>query len=143
MGYSKLIALPDGTKVRGSAVDRQTDRTIERDFGLYCYPRWSPEWPHELIDWPDFGVPVDPERAAEQIIRAFEKAKRGLKVETGCWGGRGRTGTVLACWAILAGIKTEEAVAWIRKNYWDEAVETPEQERWIGWFGKKARKGPG
>ena len=137
-------------------MDRQTDRTIERDFGLYCYPMWNPSWPHELIDWPDFGIPVDPERAAGQIIRAFGKAKSGQKVETGCWGGRGRTGTVLACWAVLAGISPGEAVgwrgqpiasfagavAWVRANYWKEAVETTGQADWVVWFGKRAGKRP-
>lgn len=55
----------------------------------------------------------------------------------GCIGGLGRTGTVLACMAILTGIAPGEAVQWVRDHYDPSAVETPEQEQWVLWFGKQ------
>ena len=56
----------------------------------------------------------------------------------GCLGGSGRTGTVLACMAVLAGVPGDEAVAWVRGAYRAQAVETPEQEAWVLWFASRA-----
>jgi protein-tyrosine phosphatase len=99
--------------------------------------RWAPTWPAELIDWQDFGLPRDPEAAAAQIGNAFARAESGESVQVGCAGGLGRTGTVLACMATLAGVPAEEAVTWVRQNYDVRAVETPEQEAWVRWFASR------
>jgi protein-tyrosine phosphatase len=96
--------------------------------------RWAPEWPAELVEWQDFGPPRDGERAAEQIRAAFARARAGERVEVGCVGGLGRTGTVLACMATLAGVPADEGVPWVRRNYNVHAVETEEQEEWVRWF---------
>jgi protein-tyrosine phosphatase len=110
--------------------DRRTD-AADRDFGLYMDERWAPTWPAELIEWEDFGLPADPKRAAAQIRGAFARARAGERVEIGCAGGLGRTGTVLACMATLAGVSRDEAVGWVRDNYDVRAVETPDQERFV------------
>ena len=131
------VTFPDGTRVRALALaERDTDDEA-RDFGLYMDDRWAPTWPADLIEWEDFGVPADPERAAEQIEDAFARARAGGRVEIGCYMGRGRTGTVLACMAVLAGLPARDAVAWVRANYRPEAVETPEQEEWVSWFAAR------
>jgi hypothetical protein len=41
-------------------------------------------------------LPSDSDAAAEAICQAFGRAKRGERIEIGCIGGLGRTGTVLA-----------------------------------------------
>ena len=74
------------------------------DFGLYLDARWAPTWPAALIEWEDFGLPRDPVAAAAAIRNAFARASAGEIVEVGCVGGLGRTGTVLACMAMLAGV---------------------------------------
>ena len=51
-----------------------------------------------------------------------------------CGGGRGRTGTVLACMATLAGVPPDEAVAYVRRHYDKHAVETPGQKRYVRTF---------
>lgn len=96
-----------------------------------------------MIDWEDFGLPLDSETAASQIERAFAVAKRGRLVEIGCRGGLGRTGTVLACMAVLAGVPPAEAVEWVRGEYNVQAVETPAQEGWVSWFAERARENSG
>jgi protein-tyrosine phosphatase len=93
----------------------------------------------EIIDWPDFGLPPDGARAAAQIRGAFSRAKGGEGVEIGCLGGLGRTGTVLACMAVLGGVEPLDAVAWVRENYRSGAIETPEQESWVDWFAESGR----
>src|SRR6185437_7043530 len=83
-----------------------------RACGLYLDAQWEPTWPAEMVAWPDFGLPDEPEVAARQIAAAFRRAQDGELVEVGCLGGSGRTGTVLACMAVLAGVPPDEAVAW-------------------------------
>jgi protein-tyrosine phosphatase len=55
-------------------------------------------------------------------------------VEFACEGGKGRTGTALACLAILDGTPPNEAVAFVRANYDSHAVETPWQKRFVRKF---------
>ena len=56
-------------------------------------------------------------------------------VEIGCLGGHGRTGTALACLAVLAGTPAAEAVAWVRGAYCPKAVETDAQRAFVESFG--------
>jgi hypothetical protein len=128
------VVFPDGTAVDACGLRDRRAEASDRDFGLYMDPRWAPTWPAELIAWEDFGVPADPQRAAAQIRGAFERARSGERVEVGCAGGLGRTGTVLACMAVLAGVPSTEAVAWVRATYDARAVETPQQEEFVRSF---------
>lgn len=121
--------------MRASPLRERRDDDPGRDFGLYCDERWAPTWPAEVIDWPDFGVPRDREAAAAQIRAAFSRARAGERVEVGCAGALGRTGTVLASMAVLAGVPAAHAVQWVREHYDARAVETDEQEQWVAWFG--------
>ncbi len=133
------VVFPDGSRVRASSIfDRRADDP-DRAYGLYADPHWEPTWPADVIAWPDFGLPDDPEVAARQIESAFDRARRGDLVEVGCLGGIGRTGTVLACMAVLAGVPASDAVAWIRAAYRSDAVETAEQEEWVQWFARWTR----
>ena len=108
------------------------------DFGLYADSRWQgAPWPHEVIDWPDFGMPADADVAAAQIRSAWDRAVAGELVEVGCMGAIGRTGTILACMAVLAGVAPGDAVAWVRANYRPNAVETEEQRAWVAQFATR------
>jgi protein-tyrosine phosphatase len=64
------------------------------------------------------------------LREAWERAA-GERVEVACGGGRGRTGTALACIAVLDGVPPDEAVAWVRARYDKHAVETPWQKRFV------------
>jgi hypothetical protein len=128
------VRFPDGTLVRASALSERRERDPQRDYGLYLDPGWRPTWPADVVPWKDLGLPLDPEVAATRIRDAFLRAKRGERVEVGCRFGLGRTGTVLACMAVLAGVPPTHAVAWVRQHYRRAAVETPEQEAWVLWF---------
>jgi protein-tyrosine phosphatase len=55
-------------------------------------------------------------------------------VEVACGGGRGRTGTALACLAVLDGVPAHEAVGYVRAHYDARAVETPWQRRYVRRF---------
>jgi len=128
------VRFPDGTTVRANGIASREENAGWRELGLYCDAVWQPDWPALTIDWPDFGLPSDAEAAARQIVDVWESARAGVCVEIGCLGGVGRTGTVLACMAVLAGVRRESAVNWVRRHYRREAVETREQEGWVLWF---------
>lgn len=134
-------ALPDGTLVRGRGRKQPLPDGPAPEFALLLgtardQQRWLYDWHVEWVDWPDFRVPRDDDRAAASIRAAYERARSGERVEIACTGGTGRTGTVVACMAILAGCPTVDAVKWTRAHYRPHAVETPGQKRWIRWFGE-------
>jgi protein-tyrosine phosphatase len=61
----------------------------------------------------------------------LERSRSGETVEVACVGGHGRTGTVLACMAILAGVPALDAVEWVRSTCCRRAVQEPAQQYWI------------
>jgi protein-tyrosine phosphatase len=67
------------------------------------------------------------------LTEAWRRAE-GDRVEIACGGGRGRTGTALACLAVIDGVPAAEAVAFVRRAYDPRAVETPWQRRFIARF---------
>lgn len=131
--HRTVVTLRDGTEIVAVSFDDTDPYARDRppDFGLYLDPRWQPPWPHHILDWPDFGVPEDPAEVVTALRALRARARRGARVELGCHGGHGRTGTALACLAVLSGEPPEEAVAWVRAHYCDQAVETPEQAAFV------------
>jgi hypothetical protein len=135
--HRTAVLLPDGTEVVAVSFDATGPYARDRppDYGLYLDATWSPPWPHDHVVWPDFGVPLDTHRVVGALRDVRELARSGKRVEVGCLGGHGRTGTALACLAVLAGHPAGTAVAWVRANYCDSAVETTEQEDFVAEFG--------
>lgn len=135
--HRTAVEFADGTSV--TAVSLLGAAPYYRDtvpaFGLYLDPRWDPPWPHEHVAWPDFGVPSDPSALKGSLEQLLARARRGDLVELGCLGGHGRTGTALACLAVLTGTPRDEAVDWVRATYCTKAVETDEQRTFVETFG--------
>ncbi|MET9001816.1 protein-tyrosine phosphatase family protein [Amycolatopsis sp. NPDC004169] len=138
-----MVEFPDGTRVHGRGLGRPRPDEPTPDFGLYLGTSrlrrkhgGGITWPHEWITWPDFLLPTNPADAREKIKALHERAKT-QKVEVACYGGAGRTGTVMACLAVLSGVPAEEAVTWVRANYHERAVETPWQRGWVKSFAKQ------
>ena len=128
------IQLLDGTRILASSCFvRATDDAVP-DYGLYAYEGWQPTWPAVFIKWHDFGLPEDPGETSKLIREAYGRARRGQRVEVGRNAGHGRTGTIISCIAILAGVAPRKAVAWTRRHYCEKAVETPQQEQWVEAF---------
>jgi hypothetical protein len=74
--------------------------------------------------------------AREALQEAWRRAQ-GERVELACHGGRGRTGTALACLAVLDGVPAGQAVTYVREHYHAHAVETPWQRRYVGRFSPR------
>ena len=141
--YEQPVKFPnDVTVYASSRHDRKADDDIP-DWGLYVDSSWRPAGLATFIPWTDHGQPkINWHLAASAIIDAYDKAKQGLSVEIGCIGGHGRTGTVLACMAILSGVKPDEACAWVWANYCGHAIEDDSQVWWIEWFASKVTDWP-
>jgi protein-tyrosine phosphatase len=73
-------------------------------------------------------------RDAEHALREVWRRAGSERVEIACGGGRGRTGTVLACLAVLNGLPALEAVTYVREHYGRRAGETPWQRRYVTRF---------
>ena len=129
------LTLPGGGRVRASASYHRDENVPERAWGLYMDPYWAATWPSRFVPWHNLGVPHDFDEAVEAIYEAHKILTDGGLVEVGCQGGIGRTGVVIACFAIIDGVEPTLAVGWVRERYLVKAVETPIQEWWVEWFG--------
>jgi protein-tyrosine phosphatase len=131
-----VLRLPSGRLVRGRALRRPLPPGPEPDFALYLLSRQPPKvgWEARWLRWPDFRLPIDREATAEALREAWSRAETE-RVEIACAGGRGRTGTALACLAVLDGLPGGEAVDYVRTHYAAGAVETPWQRTFVRRFG--------
>lgn len=137
-GRQGILLLPSGRLVRGRGLRAPLPDGPAPEFGLYLLGH-EPDptlWPSRWIRWPDFRLPSDRTAARHALIEAWELAAE-RRVEVACGGGRGRTGTALACLAVLDGIPGAEAVAFVRRHYDRHAVETPWQRRYVARFARR------
>lgn len=127
-----VLQLPSGRLVRGRGLSRPLPAGPEPDFALYLLGHPPPQvcWESRWLRWPDFGLPSEPTATADALREAWARAV-AERVEIACEGGHGRTGTALACLAVLDGVPNHEAVAYVREHYSPRAVETPWQRRFV------------
>jgi len=90
-------------------------------------------WPSRWLRWPDFRLPADRDEAATALRETYARLTED-RVEVACGGGRGRTGTALACLVTLDAGTTEGAIEHVRTRYSRHAVETPGQRRYVARF---------
>ncbi|HKR49923.1 MAG TPA: protein-tyrosine phosphatase family protein [Pseudonocardiaceae bacterium] len=130
-----VLLLPSGKLVRGRGLKKLLPPGPRPDFALYLHGRepLPVEWESRWLHWPDFWLPTD-RPAFGKVLRELLERAETERVEIACGGGIGRTGTALACLAVLDGVPNDEAIAYIRKNYSRRAVETPWQKRFVARF---------
>ena len=134
-GTPGMVRLPSGRRIRGRGLGRPLPDGALPEFGVYLLGT-APEpvaWDSAWVPWPDFRLPRDPAAARTALAEAWRRAE-GERVEVACHGGRGRTGTALACLAVVDGVPSGAAVAWVRAHYDPHAVETPWQKRYVRRF---------
>jgi hypothetical protein len=130
-----ILRLPSGRLVRGRGLRHPLPDGPAPEFGVYLHSRpptafgWESRW----LQWPDFGLPADQAAVIPALTEAWQRAETG-RVEVACAGGRGRTGTALACLAVLDGLPGSQAVAFVREHYHRRAVETFRQRRYVARF---------
>jgi protein-tyrosine phosphatase len=129
------MRLPSGLVVRGRGLRWPLPEGQEPEFGLYLLGaapqpvRWESRW----VRWRDFWLPSDRDDFASALRDVLKRAG-SERVEIACRGGFGRTGTALACLAVIEGIPNDRAVAYVREHYSHRAVETPWQRQFVGRF---------
>lgn len=130
-----VLRLPSGRLVRGRGLRRPLPAGPQPAFALYLlgHPPPPVPWEARWVRWPDFRLPADRAAAADALHEAWERTG-AERVEIACSGGYGRTGTALACLAVLDGLPGRQAIAYVRAHYASRAVETPWQRRFVARF---------
>jgi protein-tyrosine phosphatase len=132
-----VLQLPSGRAVRGRGLSHPLPDGAVPEFGLYLLgkpPAFMP-WDMRWVRWPDFRLPADRNDTYEALLELLSRTGQ-QRVEVACGGGRGRTGTALACLAVLDGVPAAEAVAYVRQRYNPHAVEMPWQRRYVARFSR-------
>lgn len=112
------------------------------DVSVYMTNGYEPKRMSYYLPWTDYGLPETPDEdvldAAAILLAA---AYQGKRAETGCMGGHGRTGSLLAIVVLLDDYESgrpvrsgPEAVAYVREHHCDQAVEGKRQADYIAWF---------
>ncbi|WP_096211662.1 protein-tyrosine phosphatase family protein [Streptomyces sp. 2323.1] len=130
-----VLKLPSGRLVRGRALRRPLPDGPTPHFTVCLLGKQPPPLPWEVrwLRWPDFRLPSNRAEAQAALREVWARAE-AERVEVACGGGRGRTGTALACLAVLDGVPAGQAVEFVRQNYDAHAVETPWQKRYVRRF---------
>ena len=130
-----VLQLPSGRLIRGRGLRKPAPAGTVPTFGVYLLGKPPPEmaWESKWLRWPDFRLPSDDMEAHTLLREVWERAETE-RVEVACGGGKGRTGTALACLAVIDGVPAEEAVGFVRQHYSRHAVEAPWQKRYVRTF---------
>jgi protein-tyrosine phosphatase len=132
---SGVMRLPSERFVRGRGLRRPLSASPEPEFGLYLGSSEPPPvpWESRWLRWPDFWLPFDRWGFVDVLRELLDRAQ-AQRVEVACGGGFGRTGTALACLAVLDGVPNDKAVAYVREQYSHRAVEMPWQRWYVARF---------
>lgn len=139
-GAAGVLRLPSGLLVRGRGLRNGLPTGPPPDFAVHLRGRrpqpvaWEARW----VRWPDFWLPSDRTAFAGALAELRRRAP-GERVEIACGGGFGRTGTAMACLAVLDGVPGDRAVGYVRAHYSHRAVETPWQRRFVAAFARSHR----
>ncbi|MDQ6637741.1 MAG: protein phosphatase [Candidatus Dormibacteraeota bacterium] len=130
-----VLRLPSGRLVRGRGLRWALPPGSDPTFAVYLLGKSPPgtPWESQWLRWSDFWLPSDRSQARDLLAEAWHRAS-AERVEIACGDGRGRTGTALACLAVIDGVPADQVVAFVRRNYDARAVETPWQRRYAARF---------
>ncbi len=107
--------------------ERPLDQTMVKSLGF----------DYLFLPLADFTTPT-PGQIDEFVAYVRERNGEGKAVCVHCSAGMGRTGTMLACYLVALGESAAEALESVRRIR-PGSVETPEQERCIHDFERRAR----
>jgi hypothetical protein len=124
-------------RFRAAGVTVFVDLTEEGELGPYgdLLAGWAT---HRRFPIRDFSCPSEEEMSA--TLDAIDAMLERETVYLHCWGGTGRTGTVVGCWLVRQGLAPAEALAAIaelrRQTAYGERRSPETDEQWamvLGW----------
>ncbi len=129
-----VLRLPSGRLVRGRGLRHRPGKGSRPEFGLYLLgkPPSPMGWASRWVRWPDWWLPADQDDTRDALLELWRRAEIE-RVEIACTGGRGRTGTALACLAMIDGLRGVDAIRYVRRHYHHRAIETP----WQQWYVRR------
>jgi hypothetical protein len=112
-----VLRLPSGRLVRGRSLRQPLPPGPGPTFAVYLLSKPPPAvaWEVRWLRWPDLWLPSDQAHARKVLHETWESALT-QRVEIAYRGGRGRTGTALACLATIDGVPAKQAVAFVRQR---------------------------
>ena len=113
--FTKLRAL------ESAGVTLFVDLTEEGELLPYATRLKSAE--HRRFGIPDSSVPESPEQTAEILDTIDRHINHGGLVYLHCWGGVGRTGTIVGCWLARHGKSGDAALTRLAK-LWRECIKS-------------------
>jgi hypothetical protein len=123
------VAVP-GTSVTVLLAPEALERTIPPSWATWHSQSFNSHLSGAVVywPWPDMGVPKDFEDARQKFAELVRLHQQGKIIEVACFGGHGRTGTVLAVIAAMAGEwPATDAASMLRSRYCQRAVESKAQ----------------
>ena len=124
--FEKLDALLD------TGVTLFVDLTEESE--LLPYANWLESTSHRRFPIPDTGTPRSLEQTRDILDSIDDHLSRDGKVYLHCWGGVGRTGTIVGCWLARHGHSGDAALIRLAelwkenpKSSWRGSPENPWQ----------------
>ncbi len=87
---------------------------------------------------PDMSIPASPELTREILDTIDREIELGGTAYVHCWGGVGRTGTIVGCWMVRHGSTADEALARVAELWatrpgsdWSTSPQTEAQFRYV------------
>jgi protein tyrosine/serine phosphatase len=124
-----------GTSLDSEERRRNAPHAEPADIGLYLDERWhghTDARAERFVLWPTLESPLERSLLVAGVEEAAAVLEEGGTVEVACFGGHGRTGTVLSCLdLVLGGATARSALERIRHEYCRYAVGSAELERFL------------
>jgi hypothetical protein len=139
--YDKLRRILDAGVTLFVDLTHEADPLESYDYlleGLRAkYPKQAPR--HLSIPIHDMNVPRSPAVAARILDAIDDELEAGGVVYLHCWGGIGRTGTIVGCWLVRHGLGGEEAIERLnelwkdnpKRSWWPRIPQTEPQFEYI------------
>ena len=114
---------------------------LTEDGELFSYRQWLGTATHSRFPIKDGSIPRSAAQTVEILDAIDHHIDAGLTVYVHCWGGIGRTGTIIGCWLARHGYVGQDALDRLQelwqecpKSRYRKSPETPEQRDYIlGW----------
>ena len=112
---------------------------VSPDFPPAPWVGATDDYPRLLYPWVDHAAPGDLDHFHLACEWVLTELRNGKVIDIGCWGGHGRTGTMLACLLVIQGLDADTAMKQVNDRYCVQAIESFSQETFAARLEYKLR----